>query len=396
MIEIVLVLGKHPEKIFNSPPLNIFDERIISFFGDLSKTILRKNKFQSSIKELFGFFFWSRKKNLLKLKNEYQNHNLRFGRGSSLHIAPSNISSNTLYTLLFGLLSGSPSIVRVSEKNLIILDEIFVEMGLLIKKKEYEFLLNYLSIIKYEHSDEINKYLSLKVNNRIIWGGDETIMYFKQIKTLPSCIDIPFPNRVSSCVIDFEKLNKLDVNEYKKQVLGFAKDISLFSQRACSSPFFMFTNKFSGVGNQFFFDVDDEIKKSFKEEVNLLSNFKSSSDMILSNPLPSNIVFKGERLFILKTPQKDIKNFKGYKPSFCCLVLIEFNKVSEILNLLIDSNQTIVQIPFEDEDIRDKLISISGKKINNRIVSAGNALNMHLRWDGIDIISMLTNYITLE
>ena len=77
-----------------------------------------------------GFGFWARKANLIHLKNIRSDLYLRVGRGLSLHIAPSNISANALYTFAFGLLSGSPSIIRLSKKNIDELSENLINVFL--------------------------------------------------------------------------------------------------------------------------------------------------------------------------------------------------------------------------------------------------------------------------
>ena len=64
--------------------------------------------------------------------------------------------------------------MRVSE----IIDEI-LELPNFIKLKKY------ISIITYDHEDEINAELSQISDLRIIWGGDDTIRFFKKYLTKP-------------------------------------------------------------------------------------------------------------------------------------------------------------------------------------------------------------------
>ena len=64
----------------------------------------------------------------------------------------------------------------------------------------------------------------------------------------------------------------------------------------------------------------------------------------------------------------------------------------EINNHLPPNNQTIVVFPFE-EDIIKELVPIIGTHSSNRIVKAGDALNMNLYWDGHDIVSSPSKFI---
>ena len=67
-------------------------------------------------------------------------------------------------------------------------------------------LSNKISFINYEHDETINNYFSSLVDSRIIWGGDETIQIFKSHKTASHCLDIVFPNKVSSSILSSEWL----------------------------------------------------------------------------------------------------------------------------------------------------------------------------------------------
>ena len=120
-----LILGSDPNIVIKEKPFKIFENHIIEFLSFISNKILKDVKNQTDFRELIGFAFWIRKKNLLKIKSEYINIDKRFGRGTCLHIAPGNIPVNALYTLVFGLLSGSPSIVRISNSTFSSLEIIF-------------------------------------------------------------------------------------------------------------------------------------------------------------------------------------------------------------------------------------------------------------------------------
>ena len=97
---------------------NIFDKNIIDMFRELSKHILT-SKECIKFPDLIFFGFWCRKSNLENLKKKYINQNNRLGRGLLFHITPSNVPTNFIYSMVFGLLSGNSNVIRLPSKNYI-------------------------------------------------------------------------------------------------------------------------------------------------------------------------------------------------------------------------------------------------------------------------------------
>ena len=99
-------------------PHNIFDENTILLLNEISKQILNSAKYKK-FPDLITFGFWCRKNNIKTIFNNYNFFKNRMGRGTVLHIAPSNVPINFAYSMVFGLLSGNNNIVRVPSKNFI-------------------------------------------------------------------------------------------------------------------------------------------------------------------------------------------------------------------------------------------------------------------------------------
>ena len=101
--KIIFVYGKLN---FNSKPLKIFDNIIINFLNEISLKIFQDKK-NYKYPDLISFGFWCRKSNLQSLSRDYKSDKLIIGRGSVLHIAPSNVPMNFCFSMAFGLLSKS-------------------------------------------------------------------------------------------------------------------------------------------------------------------------------------------------------------------------------------------------------------------------------------------------
>ena len=68
--------------------------------------------------DLKALAFWCRLKNILKLKKLNTEKNKKIGLGLVFHIiTPSNIPTNFVCSLIFGLLSGNSNIIKVPSKD---------------------------------------------------------------------------------------------------------------------------------------------------------------------------------------------------------------------------------------------------------------------------------------
>lgn len=396
--KIKVLLGLPIDRIYQSLPLKIYDDLVIDFLSELSMEIFFQSKENESLRIFSYFALWSRKKNLLRLKKNRNDIQKRYGRGIAFHIAPSNVITNILFTISFGLLSGCPSIVRVSEKNINEFKKILSIIEKIISKNKFKFLKEYLSIISYDHDDKINKNLSLMCDIRLIWGGNKTISYFKRFETIPKNLDIVFPNRTSIAIISGEWLRKTNQTEKKVIAKSFANDISLFSQRACSSPkklivFDPEANKSEiyKLLNDFLLECDCAVDSiNNKENFHRLNNFKSAS-YISTSLYDIYETFKGKNIFAIYNLDENIFYFDEPFEN-CCLSVNKIKKISEIRNFIDKENQTIVQIGLKDNNLKE-LINISAPIGTDRIVKPGMALNMDIFWDGYDTVSLMSRLI---
>ena len=175
---------------------------------------------------------WIRKRNLEKLKGRYKTE-CRYGRGISVHIAPTNVPTNTLFTIAFGLLSGNAVAVRVSER---LESQISKVLKILDNEVSRSILPNIYSAFKCEYEDRDWNELQLESRALVIWGGDTTVQKVITEYKNKTVKFLTFPNRTSLAVLDPIQIDLLNENEFNKVARNIANDIYLFGQRACSSP----------------------------------------------------------------------------------------------------------------------------------------------------------------
>ena len=395
-----LLAGNKPEKVLKEKPFEIFNKDVIKFLSILSKNLIEKDLKNEDFIDFKGFGFWVREANLINQRNSRKDIKHRVGRGVVLHIAPSNIAANSLYTLAFGLLSGCPSIIRLSNKNISELTSIMKLIKTIFENNELSQISKKISLINYEHDENINIYFSSLVDSRIIWGGDETIQIFKSYQTSSHCLDIVFPNKVSSSILSSEWLVSSDSDEIVNKADLFARDIGLFSQMACSSPksLILLKDKKSCTKKlllEFFNKCDLSLsKKNWLAENHSLNNFKSSVDILIKLP-NFTCIFKGTNLSVFSADSNDFNEIDQFLTKDSCIFISEVDSIEEAINLLPKNNQTIVCIGLKKE-VKEKLVEKASLNGSNRFVSPGNALSMNLYWDGYDIISLLSKLISFN
>tara|TARA_B100000886_G_C20426910_1_gene494644 strand:- start:10441 stop:11670 length:1230 start_codon:yes stop_codon:yes gene_type:complete len=395
-----LLAGNKPERVLKESPFVIFNKDVVKFLSKLSKELLNNKQKIQAYTYFRGFGFWVRESNLINLRDSRTDINSRVGRGVTFHIAPSNIAANSLYSLAFGLLSGCPSIIRLSNKNISELKSIINLIQTIFNSNEFSKLSNKISFINYEHDETINSYFSSIVDSRIIWGGNETIQIFKSYKTASHCVDIVFPNKVSSSILSSQWLLSSDSNEIENKADLYARDIGLFSQMACSSPKSLLMIKDNKSCPKellldFFYKCDLSLsKKNWLSENQSLNNFKSSVDISIKF---SNFkcIFKGTNLSVFLSDIDNLNEIYNYETKDSCIFISEVDSIDQAISLLPKNNQTIVCIGLKKQ-IKEKLAEKASLKGSNRFVSPGNALSMNLYWDGYDIISFLSRLISFN
>ena len=103
---------------YETKPFKPYNKITCDFLAEFSKKLnLQKNI--NKISDLKALAFWCRKKNIENLIKKNLSNEMRIGLGLIFHITPSNIATNFIYSLFFGLLSGNSNVVKISSKETI-------------------------------------------------------------------------------------------------------------------------------------------------------------------------------------------------------------------------------------------------------------------------------------
>ena len=376
------------EHIASVPSLSLFSEPVMEFFDKLSQKLLAKEFRKYS--DVIAYGFWLRKASMEQLKQGYDSKVQRLGRGLVFHIAPSNIPIQFAVSLVYALVAGNASVVRVSSKEF---PQVDIICGAIreVMAESCPSLAPYICIVRYGHDDSITEKLSAVCDVRIIWGGDRTVNDIRRSKVSPRCLDLGFADRYSLAVIQADEYLQMD---YEHIARDFYNDTYFSDQNACSSPrLVVWTGeKIPEAKKVFWRKLKDMVDEKYE-----MSEI-ASSDKLLNTALCA-AAYEGVReikedntLVRLGLPKlyPDIMRYKGN-----CGYFMEYNadNLEELVPLLKKECQTIVCIGSVEEEMR-QIIRQHGVRGGDRLVPVGHGMDISLMWDGIDMPLALSRCIS--
>jgi hypothetical protein len=393
--KISFLIGK-ANQVSNAPVV-VFDESRTKFLSDLSIELLSNSNIRQ-YPDVATFAFWCRSSNLNKIIKNHRTSRLRVGLGMVYHNSPSNVPVNFAFSLVFGLLSGNTNVVRLSSKGsdseLIILNVI----SELLATNKYSEIRQFISIIRFDRDDEVNKFWMSVADGRVIWGGDETVSKMRSFQCKPRSREIVFPDRFSLCVINANKIVKASDSDLKKICQNLFNDVYILDQNACTSP-----QLFNWVGN------DSSIKKAKDrlwpefskyirqihslEPIQYMNKYVDACRNILSHDNIKSINHENNLLFNIELSHfhEQQQNQRGY---FGTIHEISIQNLNELSKAIDDSCQTLTYYGFDIEELKNFIISNQLRGID-RIVPIGRSLDMSVIWDGYDIINHLSRTIDI-
>lgn len=393
MNNLKFLIGK---KLFLNQTLEPFDELVCDFLDQFSKE-LNKLKDLINFPDLKALSFWCRKKNILRMKQNLDFKKNRLGIGFVFHITPSNIPTNFVYSLIFGLLSGNSNLVKVPTKKFNQITIVCKILSSILKKKKYKKISKMISIVRYNKVDEYSREVSLKCNARLIWGGDKTIKDIRKYSLSPRAFDITFSDRYSICFLNSSKIIKASIIEIENLARNFYNDTYLVDQNACSSPHTIFWQgkNILEAKEIFWKSVLKEVKNRFvlseSASVNKYTYF-CKSILTLKNILQVKNYQNYIQTIDLKNINQNLDALRGKWGLFYQYNLKNINLLKKIIN---PKFQTLTYYGFKKEYflnfiVKNKILGI------DRIVPVGGALNIDLDWDGYNICNVLTRTISLR
>ena len=384
-------------KNFKKKVFRPFNNLCIDFLEDFSKK-LKNYKDLKSYPDLIYLMYWCRKERIKKLEHSLTDNQYRLGRGLIFHICPSNVPTNFVYSLFFGLLSGNSNIVKISSENSKEKSIIISILKNIFDKRKYKALKNSNILTEYKASNTKNtEFFSSVCDARVIWGGNKTINDIRKFWIPERSIDITFADRYSISVINLEILKNLNLNRLKILAKKFYYDSYLMNQAACNSPHFVFWvgKKNTKLQNTFWKELNETVENNFIfDDIHIVDKYTNLMKNIIEHDKFNKINMYKNNLYVVDVHQKvnTIENIRGKNGTF---FQKNINNLSKIKHSISKKCQTLTYFGFEKKELEVFLLNNNLSGID-RAVPIGNALNINPIWDGFNVLNELSRIIIIE
>jgi hypothetical protein len=392
------ILVGDAREISNSPS-EIFSNERIDFLAKLSSVLFEQTDVRG-MPDVSTFAYWCRKSNLIRLRDTAKlNNKLKMGLGLSFHICPSNVPVNFAFSLAFGLLSGNTCIVRLPSKDSSAIEILVKSILKVLVLPEFVNLTSEILIARFKRDEDINKFWLSVADCRIVWGGDETVNYFRSLPSRPRSREVAFPDRYSFCILNPQAVNAIDDDGLKKFCKNLFNDLYLMDQAACSSPQLV-----AWIGE------DEEVHRAkirlwpaFYEvvanrydlkPVHAIDKFVDACQIAINNDRVTTIERSGNLLYRIELSSVSIEQDKcrGY---FGTIHEVSLRTIKDVAPIVNERYQTLTYFGFMPEQIYS-LISSQNLRGIDRVVPVGSAIDMGLVWDGYDVVSSLSREIVFQ
>lgn len=376
-------------------PLPVYSWLVCEFLDDLSR-MLRNDSQAKRFPDIMTFAFWCRKGNINKLKENYQGPFQRVGRGLVFHVAPSNVPINFAFSLVFGMLAGNANIVRVSEKDFAQTEIVCRAIRSLFEKTEYEILAKQTQVVSYGHIKEINDMFSAMCDVRIIWGGDAAISQIRQSPMKARATEVTFADRYSFAMFDEEQISKLSEDEQRQLAQKFYNDTYLMDQNACSSPHLVIWKNAmqNKSGRKQFWNFLYEAASNYDlPEKKVIDKYTYLCENIARYTQIQSVIAYDNLLYVVQInsfPER-IDELRGM---FGVFYEMDYCNDGQLFEKLTEKVQTCVTYGIDKNELLKELIEHHAAGID-RIVDAGEAMDIGVYWDGYDVIGNLSRAITV-
>jgi len=377
-----------------TPALKTWGERTIEFFAAFSGNLMA-DKRSRRFEDIMSYAFWIRKASLVQIKEHYYSDIAgKLGRGIAFHIAPSNVPINFAVSMTSSLLAGNINIVRVSNKDY---EQVRIITDALKKTfaDGFDDMEKYIILVRYEHNDDVTKYLSSISDVRIIWGGDQTIERIRRAPLPPRAIEMTFADRHSLAVLDAGAVLSADITKLAE---GFYTDTYYTDQNACSSPRIVVwmgdEKKVAEAKEIFWKELEELTKKKYEfspiqaidklEQLCLLAS-KGSDELEPTRLGESNRVVRVK----VNTLNSDLMEYKfggGYFFEF------DADSLEDLLPIMGKQCQTLSYFGLDGKEIQEFVLN-HGIRGVDRIVPVGKTMDLTFKWDGYDMIQNMSRWV---
>lgn len=371
-------------------PMHPFSDDAMDFLDALSKKVMRSGHTYSDV---VTFGFWCRRAALLMEKNRYQDIHQRFGRGIVFHIAPSNVPVNFAFSFAAGLLAGNANIVRIPSKDFPQVQIICDAINELLKDR-FKQMADYICMVRYPASQEINDLFSFICDTRVIWGGNQTVAAVRKSPLKPRANEITFADRYSVAVIDADSY--LHAEDKERIAQDFYNDTYFSDQNACTSPrLIVWVGKEREAAKKAFWEMEHKLVKEKYElaavqavgKLTALDKVAAEKNVKLIDS-EDNLIYR----VCIDSIDQDLMDYK-YNSGF--FFEYDAEDIWDITTAVDEQCQTLIYYGLPASSILENL-TFSRPHGIDRIVPLGKSMDFSLMWDGHDLIREMSRFVDIR
>lgn len=180
--------------------------------------------------EVVALAFWFRRAHLAQIKVTMPRKSINKKIHRVFHVAPANVDTVFMYSVLLSVLCANRNIVRISQRSGEVTWLLISLLKQYLNLPEGQALASQIAIVEYDaRHEKVTEQLSDWCDLRVIWGGDEAIKSVSAIA--PKTAQVCFPDRYSIAILALDDTS--NISEIARRMLA---DVLPFNQQACSSP----------------------------------------------------------------------------------------------------------------------------------------------------------------
>jgi hypothetical protein len=383
-----------------------FDARACAFVAALSQRMLA-DRDTRRFPEMMAMAYWFRRARLTELAKRYPEDDgeaIVRGRGISFHLAPANVDTVFMYSMLLALLAGNTAVVRVSQRGGETFERLIDHLRNLLQHESGQAMQGRLVLLTYPHDSTITGALSARCTTRVVWGGDTTVAAVRAIPLSPTANELCFPDRFSLAVMDAATVATCTQEALTTLVARFHNDAFWFAQQACSSPralYWVGEEAVCASAKQRFWQALAQEALAKADPADAAAGSMSRLNAVfqlaaaglarpaepITNAWAAPVVLQPE----LPTVTPAMREAHGGHGLFFERRL---SALGDLAAYLTDKEQTVVVHGFQ----RAALVNLARQLPNravDRFAPVGEALAFEPVWDGVDLITAFTRRITL-
>ena len=354
--------------------------------------------------QLVSLGYWLRPASISRMRESFDRSAtpgvLLVPRGRVFHVTPANVDTMFAYSWLLALLVGNVNIVRLSSRETDLSRRILDIVATVLDRPQFARLRAANLLVRTGHDDRVAATLSSIADVRVVWGGDDTVDYFREFPLPHRGRDVTFPNRHSLALLDAAALRSSSDDEVAGLADRFFNDAYWFDQAACSSPRLIIWRVVPG-------DDAQDARRRFHTAV--LDAVRRRSLEIETGLAITKQVFAFRRASAqaglrVETPSNEVTwielpELAAYDRAHCggglFFEFVTSDLAGELNTLVGPMDQTAVCYGLETDMVRELAKGLNGRGID-RFVPVGRALEFSATWDGFDLLGEFVKRVVID